>query len=683
MNWKEILEQRKALLVGGVVVICVAALLVTARRFNFTLDVYWHIRTGIDWLTNGLSPWQDHYSFTFYGKTIAGQAYMFQAFVGSLVNAFGAQTGLELVRMFSFLSVLALVLVFLRRLKSPTAVYLLALPIVTMLVQQRSVTRPELISYSLIVLAVMLYHRAHGRMTVSGMLPIVLLIGFWTNYHNAILAYVIFFGLFLDAAFQYLRERAGAREWLKWCGWGLAVVVVGALRPGFRHPIVSYFNFSPKWKDLILEYSPLSTKLAHSATPDDFGVYAVGLIAAAAIVLAAWRRRYGLVVVCCLLVYFAIDISRLVTPNGIAMVCFFAWMASETESTAFFRALPRGATAAIGLAAVAVFGIGMYSIVWSAHRDMAMNRTYSTGFPEDVTDYMIGNGISGRIFNEYEHGGYLIYRLAPDSRVYIDGRTNILYSKRHTERFLEARKTPEVLAEEIDKYDIDLALLHNRQASFRLMEDTERLKLDFLGFEHSLFRKDAPNFPLLGTLLARPACWSIDMAPQLLAEREKASRILPERSPAFDYFGVLSEYSAAQDQRQFLLGIDDFSDWNDYMVRFAGYRALAHGLNDTAWELFNLVRTKEFADFLAGALSRVEKEDWRSAELTLDGLTRVNWSIVRRDELGILNALLQRVRANAPLEVFDDAYLDGLAQQFQTSGKLPEKPEVQSFCPES
>jgi hypothetical protein len=73
MKWTEVLEQRKALLVGGIAVICLAALLVSARRFNITLDVFWHAKTGIDWLVNGLSPWQDHYSFTFYGEAIKTQ----------------------------------------------------------------------------------------------------------------------------------------------------------------------------------------------------------------------------------------------------------------------------------------------------------------------------------------------------------------------------------------------------------------------------------------------------------------------------------------------------------------------------------------------------------------------------------------------------------------------------------
>jgi hypothetical protein len=223
MKWTEVLEQRKALLVGGVALICLVALLVTARRFNITLDVYWHIRTGMDWLFNGLSPWQDHYSFTFFGEPIKSQAWMFQALVGWLVSQFGVETGLEILRITCFAAVFGLVFLFLKMLKSPALVYLLVLPVLVLLLQYRPVARPEIISYSLIVVSVMLYYRARLQMSVSTMWPIVLLVWAWSNYHSAIFAYVIFFGLFVDTAVRYLRERVAIGWWLQWLGWGLSV----------------------------------------------------------------------------------------------------------------------------------------------------------------------------------------------------------------------------------------------------------------------------------------------------------------------------------------------------------------------------------------------------------------------------------------------------------------------------
>ena len=117
--------------------------------------------------------------------------------------------------------------------------------------------------------------------------------------------------------------------------------------------------------------------------------------------------------------------------------------------------------------------------------------------------------------------------------------------------------------------------------------------------------------------------------------------------------------------------------------RFAGYRALAQGLPDLAMEFFAGIGVPEFADYLAVALSMVGQGDWLAAERALDNVTRVNWPAVKQSELQILYQLLEQIRSNAQLELFDEAYLDGLAQQFEDSGARLTRPDIHSFCPEN
>lgn len=44
-------------------------------------------------------------------------------------------------------------------------------------------------------------------------------------------------------------------------------------------------------------------------------------------------------------------------------------------------------------------------------------------FPSGAADYLLANHIAGPIFNTYEYGGYLIWRLWPEQKVFIDGRS--------------------------------------------------------------------------------------------------------------------------------------------------------------------------------------------------------------------------------------------------------------------
>jgi hypothetical protein len=49
-------------------------------------------------------------------------------------------------------------------------------------------------------------------------------------------------------------------------------------------------------------------------------------------------------------------------------------------------------------------------------------RTDLWKFPAGAADYLLANHVPGPLFNTYEHGGYLIWRLWPQYRVFIDGR---------------------------------------------------------------------------------------------------------------------------------------------------------------------------------------------------------------------------------------------------------------------
>ncbi len=140
MNWFEHTEQKRKLLIGGIVVICLAMLLVTARRNVFSYDGYWHLKAGLDWLDHGLSLWLDHYSFTFNGEEV-GSHYVFQVLLGWLVNLFGLETGFQIYRFASFLLLFGLFIAFLRRLRAPALVYCLVLPMVVVLFQLRALAR--------------------------------------------------------------------------------------------------------------------------------------------------------------------------------------------------------------------------------------------------------------------------------------------------------------------------------------------------------------------------------------------------------------------------------------------------------------------------------------------------------------------------------------------------------------
>ena len=181
MNWFENIEKKRKLIISGIAILCLAMLLVTVRRNNISLDSFWHLKMGLDWLENSLSFWRDHYSFTFNGKEITNPPYIFQTLLGWLVMQLGLDTGFEVYKLISFVTAFSLILFFLHKLRSPTIIYCLVLPLIVVLLQMRSIVRPELISYSFSILAIILYYKANKKVSTATMLPITALMLVWSN----------------------------------------------------------------------------------------------------------------------------------------------------------------------------------------------------------------------------------------------------------------------------------------------------------------------------------------------------------------------------------------------------------------------------------------------------------------------------------------------------------------------
>ena len=677
MNWFDQIEQRRKLLIGGITLICLVMLVVTVRRNNVSYDSFWHLKMGLDWLEYDLSLWLDHFSFTFNGKEIASTPYIFQAFLAWLVTQLGLDPGFEAYKLVGFLLSFSLVLLFLHQLRSPAIIYCLVLPLLVVLLQMRAIVRPELISYSFSIVALMLYYRVNNKMSVGSMLPIATLMLVWSNYHSSILGYIIFFGLFIDLALQQIRQGATSDTWVKWLLWGLLVVAVGFIQPGFSHTIIGALFFPPEWKTLILEYQ---SPLLYKNVPAIYSLIAICLIT---VVLLIKNRQFGLLFISLLLIYLSLTMSRMVTPSGIVILCVFAWTVSEIDIRSRLQQMPTALSRITGVAVGLVFFVSLVSSVDIARSYMKENRIPSL-FPVDVADYMIDHDIQGRIFNNYGIGGYLIYRLSPDSQVYIDGRTGILYPLDHFYDYMNAERSAELLRTELKKYDIKLAVLQNQQRAFPLARDTGMLGLDYVGHRYSLFRSNNPNFPVLGTLLASPACWNPDLTTAIEAEQTKAEQILPSNSYLkATFIQYMIDYSNSPDKGSFLSKQVLDEDWPDYQLRFTAYQALRENLDSLAYDLFLKPTDSDFGDHLGAAVAQARLEQWKRAEQILDNVTRKQ-ATVKPSEIKILHDLLLQIRQNSKLELFDNEYIERIAKDLnpENQSDIASMPDVSDFCPE-
>jgi hypothetical protein len=71
-----------------------------------------------------------------------------------------------------------------------------------------------------------------------------------------------------------------------------------------------------------------------------------------------------------------------------------------------------------------------------------------------AVDFVVSRGITGRVFNEYGFGGFMIYRLYPAQKVFIDGRSDA-YGDAFVREYLKISAGQEGWAEAFERHEID------------------------------------------------------------------------------------------------------------------------------------------------------------------------------------------------------------------------------------
>ena len=82
-------------------------------------------------------------------------------------------------------------------------------------------------------------------------------------------------------------------------------------------------------------------------------------------------------------------------------------------------------------------------------------------FPEKGVAFVQEQGLQGPMFNEFGYGGFLIFNLWPEHRVYIDGRTDLVYTPQMVERYIAAVMDPRVFAKEDAEHRFQFVIVDN------------------------------------------------------------------------------------------------------------------------------------------------------------------------------------------------------------------------------
>lgn len=275
------------------------------------------------------------------------------------------------------------------------------------------------------------------------LLPVVFVL--WANLHQGFV-----FGLVVVAVFAVAlaakcfgtkpEVRAlGRSRFTRLAAWGMAAAAAVLLNPfGWR----LYASLASVRKDMafqrgfIGEASPVAIgwwRLLDAVRfPDpDSGIWLLAALSVCGIAVAAWKKQLAPALLLAIFLVLGLRYARAqalfaivactVLPGVLASLA-----ASRTPAPSAGRA---GRFAAGAVACLLVIVVGMRAADLVSNRYYVMRAdTASFGpgiswwFPERALDFIAGERLPGHIYHDYNAGGWVMWRLWPRYRDYIDGR---------------------------------------------------------------------------------------------------------------------------------------------------------------------------------------------------------------------------------------------------------------------
>jgi len=413
---------RRALTFRRVVpIVLFSMIFVLAVRQSVSLDpdLWWHLKAGQQMIATHSVPHTDDYSFTKQGSEWVAHEWLSEVIIAGLYRLSGF---VGLVIIFSLIIVIALWLTYRRCAGKPYAAgaaILLAAAASSPLFG----IRPQMLTLLLASIYIVLLERFDSKDKQRGLWWLVPLMLLWVNLHAGFALGLALIGLYLvravlDGEFKLL--------------WPLLIVLVVCvavvpLNPnGFRMFTYPYET---------LTSSSMAEFIQEWASPDfhkrTFLPLALLLLSTAgAMALSPKPPRRGEI--------FLVLITAFGALRSVRHIPIFSLFAAPVLAKHLWAILqsrgwdklltgeetrPNAIKLVINiLLLIAPLALGV-SRVWhfaTHQREYAEIRN-----PVAAVEFLKSHHLPGPIYNRYGWGGYLIYQLYPDYRVYIDGRADV------------------------------------------------------------------------------------------------------------------------------------------------------------------------------------------------------------------------------------------------------------------
>lgn len=460
-------------------------------------DTGWHLRTGEWMLANGRVPGADLFSFT-----RAGEPWFAWEWLWDLVFAWAHRHGgLAAVVMINvvLLSVTFTLLFRLVRAKSNPVVAIVLTVLAIAASSVHWLARPHLVTLLLVVVwwAVLEQVRERRRYKLLAVLPGLMVL--WTNVHGGFVAGGMLLAIYGAGELAGSLAAAGPgerRAALRRAGY-YGIALAACIAATFCNPytwrlhqhILAYLS-DPFLMDRTNEFMSLSFHhpAAHWFEP-------ALLVGAAAALWSLARRRFAHGMVVLVWAHLALLSGRniplyMAVSAPVIALCLVEWteclrqaaiplwmrgaldrfhtLCLETGETERIWRLHLASAAGILLVA---------AVVYAPAPPPAFRPAFSPGrFPVKAVEKLRPQIAGARVFTDMQWGDYLIYRLYPATRVFIDGRGDF-YGADFCREFLDVMDVNHTWEARLNRYGVDTVLVPTGTALGAVLKESSRWRI--------------------------------------------------------------------------------------------------------------------------------------------------------------------------------------------------------------
>lgn len=444
----------------------------------FDPDFYWHLKTGLWMWDNKILPAFDPFTIppqppdSPRTQFILTSYWLFQL----ILTVFYKMGGFSGIIIFRFILAALLIAIFYRFSVRKNFLVVLGAGIgITQILEQHFPERPQFISFicTALILTIIFTHLRERRSGILPLLiPLCLTMVCWANMHGGfILGQILLVGILLAEAVKFLHPKLSplsGREYLNFAIAICAAILISIVNPNPLSSIEMMLTYSETTSYMytsLLEYSTLYEHL--KSVGGNEPVIAVITYISTFILVVSSRERtnitwMGLMI---LLGYMGLHQIRYY-PLFLVCATLFAIQYFDTEDIGKISKL------ILGTLFITVVSFSLLRTPQNFNRVSKYGWVPASYFPVKVCDYINANGIDGNIYTLMNWGGYVIWRQAPQQKVFLDGRQ--LDPARFWE-YLYGMNNWKML---FNKYNIKVVILPVFDASYNPNQLNKEMEMD-------------------------------------------------------------------------------------------------------------------------------------------------------------------------------------------------------------